>query len=336
MNERNGIIDFWKFIAAIGVILVHIPFMGVFGNICTSIGVCGVGFFFLISGYACYGESNAMTGKIWRRFKRNGIITVLSVLVYLIFAYIVDRIEDREQVLLSMLKEPKTYFRMIFLGDFDFIHGAALWFMVALVLCYPVFILITKLRLRKSVLFILVPLLILRIAVETYICSFDPDHWHWRCNALVDGLPMMLLGYVIAMYKDKLKIHNLILIFAAILSAAAMFVTVNVKVAGLDISQPFKILCAAFLFVYAINNPKRNIFRPFELLGREDSLYIYLIHYMIIVLVTHFPIAFLDPEVTPTPMVVIILSIIIARIMSVIKKVIKSNMSPGRRSELKK
>ena len=50
---RNGIIDFWKYIAAIGVIFVHAPLPGMWGSFATAVGVSGVGFFYIITGYAC-------------------------------------------------------------------------------------------------------------------------------------------------------------------------------------------------------------------------------------------------------------------------------------------
>ena len=88
MSDRNGFIDFWKFFFAIGVILVHIPLPGVYGNIGTAVGVCGVGFFYLISGYACYGpDKKEMCSKILKRFWRNGIITLITIIIYLVFAY---------------------------------------------------------------------------------------------------------------------------------------------------------------------------------------------------------------------------------------------------------
>ena len=75
---RNNSIDCWKFIAAIGVIFVHVPFDGPLGHICTSIGICGVAFFYLISGYACYGDKDETCPKIKKRFIRNGLITLLT------------------------------------------------------------------------------------------------------------------------------------------------------------------------------------------------------------------------------------------------------------------
>ena len=245
-EQRNGIIDFWKFIFAIGVILVHIPLPGVWGNIGTAVGVCGVGFFYLISGYACYGpDKNVMCSKIMKRFQRNGIITIIAVAIYFLFAFIAAKyFGSRQDFLLfkQYVKNPNSYIRMILLGDFEFIYGSALWFMVALLYGYLIFYVIVRFELKKVV-YVLTPILLLaRIVVDSYVNSF-PVSWHISANLLIGALPMMLLGYVIADKKESLcKISNPALIILSIVSAALMFLAVNFKVGKIDVSQPFKIL----------------------------------------------------------------------------------------------
>ncbi len=324
-EQRNGIIDFWKFIFAIGVILVHIPLPGVWGNIGTAVGVCGVGFFYIISGYACYGpDKNVMCSKIMKRFRRNGIITIIAVAVYFLFAIIMAKFfGTRQEVLLfkQYLRNPMSYVRMILLGDFEYIYGSALWFMVALLYCYLIFYVIVRFELKKLV-YVLTPILLLvRIVVDSYVNSF-PVSWHISANVIVGALPMMLLGYVIADKKESLcKISNPVLIVSCIVSAALMFLAVNFKVGRIDISQPFKILCGASIFVCGIKNQGRHILKPIEKLGREDSLYIYLCHFIIIVLLSAWIYSFYYNEKILSwqlPLLVIIVSILAARVISLI------------------
>ena len=39
-------------------------------------------------------------------------------------------------------------------------------------------------------------------------------------------------------------------------------VTVNIKLAGLDVSQPFKIWCAFSVFILALKLPQKKVFAP--------------------------------------------------------------------------
>lgn len=322
MSDRNGFIDFWKFFFAIGVILVHIPLPGVYGNIGTAVGVCGVGFFYLISGYACYGpDKKEMCSKILKRFWRNGIITLITIIIYLVFAYFEKKASRDVGMMIFKLKQPVTYLRMFLLGDFEYFYGSALWFMIALLQGYLIFYLIVRFNLKKLV-YILTPVfLIARIVVDSYVNSF-PVSWHISANLIIGALPMMLLGYVIADQKERLsKISNSAVIVIAIVSAVAMFLAVNLKVGKIDISQPFKILCGASIFIYGIKNPQSHILRPVEKLGREDSLYIYLFHFIILVALSNWMYSKTsDMRVISwqLPLLVIIVSVVFARILSVI------------------
>ena len=317
-TARNGFIDFWKFIAALGVILVHAPLAGIPGNIATAVGVCGVGFFYLISGYACYGpDKNEMCRKITKRLIRNAIITIITVSLYFLFAYF-EKKAIGEYILLKLaLRRSSTWWRMLLIGDFEFIYGAALWFMIALLQGYLIFLLIVRFNL-KILVYILTPVfLIIRIVVDSYVNSFGAD-WHLSGNLIVGALPMMLLGYLMADKKERLiALPNVAIIITIILSTLAMFAAVNFKIGKIDISQPFKILCGASLFLYGIKNPGAHIFRPLEKLGREDSLFIYLIHFPIIVVL--YDLNYYNP------LLVILISVVLARILGFTVKKIKDS-----------
>ena len=287
MTKRNYFLDFWKFIAAIGVIMVHVPYGGKLGATLACVGNWGVSFFFLISGYMCFGDREKVCGKIARRFRRNGIITVISVAVYLLFTYIESRMNHTDVLLKLQLKKPVTYIRMIFLGDFEFFYGSAFWFLVALLYGYILFYLIARFSLRKLAYILLPIFLILRITVETCVSSFGWN-WHWSGNALVGAIPMMLVGYVIADRKDRLmKIPAAVLIILSVFTAVLMFITVNYRVGRYDISQPFKILCSSLVFILGIKKPSWYIIKPVAFLGRTISLYIYITHFMLIVIIAN-------------------------------------------------
>ena len=326
MGKRNYFLDFWKFIAAIGVIIVHVPFNNIAGTLGTAVGTWGLGLFALISGYACYGGKDVMCGKVIRRLKRNGIITAISVAAYLIFSYFIYRGDGMKAAWVYQFKKPMTYINMIFVGDLEFFYGSALWYIIGLLWCYVIFYILLKIN-RKKVFYILLPVfLILRIVVDTYVNSYGAN-WHYSGNALVGVLPMMLLGYVIADKKDTLmKIPTWVLILSAVISAAAMFLSVCYDVAGLNISQVFKIICATFVFLIGIKKPDWYVIKPLAFLGREDSLYIYLCHFMIYVGLATYMYSKMVPEriiEKQLTFAVIIGSVIVARLISLIIYFIK-------------
>jgi len=327
MTKRNYFWDFWKFIAAIGVILVHAPLPGNLGKCMDAVGTWGVVFFFLISGYSCFGPGSEMCGKIRKRLIRNGIITLISVAAYFLFTYLTVRGDNGQMLLFKLaLKKPETYVRMLFLGDFEFIYGTALWFMVALLYGYVVFLILLRFNLKKVIYVLLPLLLILRIVVDIRI-SYTHGDWHWSGNALVGALPIMLLGYVIADNKSRLvKIPTWGLITGSLASAAVMFITVLMKMGGYDVSSVFKIICASFVFILGIRFPGWYIIKPISYLGRKDSLYIYLIHFMVIVVLTNYVHSrwmTMSGLSWKLPLMIIIVSVILARVLSMLIDLIK-------------
>ena len=339
MDKRNSFLDFWKFIAAIGVIIVHVPFNNIAGTLGAAVGTWGLGLFALISGYACCGEKDVMCGKVIKRLKRNGIITAISVAAYLVFSYFIYHNDGMKAAWIYQLKRPLTYVNMIFAGDLEFFYGSALWYIIGLLWCYVIFYVLLRVN-RKKIFYVLLPVfMILRIVVDTYVNSCGAN-WHYSGNALVGVLPMMLLGYVLADKKETLiKIPLWVLIVSSVVSAAAMFLSVCYDVAGLNISQLFKIICATFVFLIGIRKPNWYIIKPFAFLGREDSLYIYLCHFMIYVGLS----AYLYSKMVPERMIekyltfaVIIGSLIVARLISLLIFFIKQLFAKKKDESLKK
>ena len=326
MGKRNYFLDFWKFMAAIGVIIVHVPFQGIAGTLGTAVGTWGLGLFALISGYACYGEKDVMCGKVIKRLKRNGIITAISVAAYLIFSYFIYRGDGMKNVWKFAFKKPITYVKMIIVGDLEFFYASHLWYIIGLLWCYIIFYILLRIN-RRKLFYILTPIfLILRVIVDTYVNSTDAS-WHYSGNAIIGVLPMMLLGYVIADKKDTLmKIPTWVLILSSLVSAASMFLSVSYDIGGLNISQLFKIICAFFVFTLGIKKPDWYVIKPLVFLGREDSLYIYLCHFMIYVgLATYMYKKMIPDRIIEwqLPLLVIITSIIVARLISLLIMLIK-------------
>lgn len=322
VTTRNNSIDCWKLIAAIGVIFVHVPFDGVLGNILTSVGICGVAFFYIISGYACYGDKEEVCPKIRKRLLRNGIITLITVAIYMIFCILQKKQNHEYNWWIRLFRQPQTWLRMLFLGDFEMMYGSHLWFMIALLWSYVIFYFIARFNLKKAACIACPVFLIIRFIVDSYVNSFNAD-WHLSGNLIVGALPVMLLGYLIADKKERLmQLTDFVLIISTVLLAAAMFVTVNFRIGKIDISQIFKTFCAASLFLLCLKRPSPRFVTIPAKLGREDSLYIYLFHFLLIVILAENlkPLQLFGHRfVCPLQVAVIAASLLLARIISILK-----------------
>ena len=320
MNKRNHFLDFWKYIAAIGVILVHIQFPGPIGKSLAAAGSGGVCLFAVISGYACFGDSREASEKILQRLKRISLVTAVTLAIYVIFSFFLMRSIGQSEQWVHGFSNPRSYLRMIVLGDFEFFYAAFLWYMIALIYCYIIFYFLIRYN-KTKIIYILLPVtVILRIAAGIYISTPGAD-WHIRNNFLAGVLPMMCIGYAVAGHKAKIeKLSKEFLTTITLLSAALMFTSVNFTIYGLDLSQPFTILFITFLFITGIRRPDSYIIRPIAYLGQKDSLYIYLFHVIVILvlrnIINSFPLS-ADTIRILLPILSIIGSILFARLLSV-------------------
>ncbi|MBQ7596832.1 MAG: acyltransferase, partial [Clostridia bacterium] len=280
--QKNNLINFVKGVAAFGVVLVHFQFPGVLGKVLCSLGVCGVVFFFLVSGYYAFDtDDESACRKLMKRFKRNLVITLIAVAVYAAYTVIEQLALGTFGEWLGNFKNPWLLPRMIILGDFEFIHGDPLWFMPALLYSYLILYLLHKAKISRYAYIMLPMLLLLRIGVETYTNSFGAD-WHLSGNFLVGGLPIVLTGHYIAYKKDNfINIPMYLTVSYSVFAAAMMFVTVNIPVFGVDVSQIFKVWCGVEIFLLTLRLPGKRGIPVIERIGEKYSLYIYLWHYLI-------------------------------------------------------
>ena len=281
-TKRNYFLDFCKGVGAICVVLAHMPFPGVVGSIPTAVGTAGVVLFFLISGYFSYAaDDDAACRQLIKRFKRNLVLTLIAIPIYSVFTALLKLISGHFSGWIASFTDPVLYLRMIVMGDFEIISGDPLWFMPALLYSYLILWCIHKFRIKKAAYIAMPILLLLRIGMETYTNSFGAD-WHMSGNFLVGALPVMLLGHFMAYKKDSfLSLSMMVPVAGCVITAALMFISVNVRIAGLDISQPFKISFAFFAFILALKLPQKKVIAPIGFLGNAYSLDIYLWHYPI-------------------------------------------------------
>jgi hypothetical protein len=157
--------------------------------------------------------------------------------------------------------------------------------MVAMLYGYLILYCMEKFRLRKVFYTALPLLLLLRVSMETYTNSFSHFEWfdwHFSGNFLVGALPIMVLGNYICCKEEKLlALGKKVFLPSAAVLMALVFLTVNVKIFGMDCSQLFKIAAATAFFVLAL---AVTLNKPVALLGNIGcnlALYIYIWHMLV-------------------------------------------------------
>lgn len=287
-----------------------------------SVGLWGVALFSVISGYACYGENNeVMAEKILKRIRKNAVITVIAVFANIVFSFFFMERIGQADLWIRGFTNPVSYVRMLLLGDFEFFYAGPLWYLVALIKSYFLFYFLVRFDLKK-VIYILMPVtVVMRLVLDTYVRSCGAS-WHLSANFPIGVLPMMLVGYVIADRRKELEKLSLpLLISASSVSALAMFTASCVRIANVDLSQFFIIPCAAFVFMTGIRKPEWCKCRPVCFLGKEDSLGIYLLHVMVILILRNILNRMqISPDILfwLLPILSVIFSVLAARLLSLI------------------
>ena len=281
-NQRNYTMDVLKAIFAICVILVHFPFPGDIGTVFSTIGITGVIFFFLNSGYHAYDiDDNKACKKIMGRFKRNLKITLIVLGIYLVLMTLEAVIGGYFDEYLGYYTNPWLVPRILLLGDFSFMKADQLWFMVALLYSYLILFLLHKFKIAKYSYYALPIFLIFRIGVETYVNTAGAD-WHLTSFFLASGFPIMLLGHYLRAKKEAfLKAPLYVTIILTVISISLMYATVYVNVFDINCAQFFKIWTAFELFILALKVPGSKEVPVIGVIGRKYSLYIYLFHFLI-------------------------------------------------------
>lgn len=280
-QQRSTTLDLCKAIAALGVVLVHFKLPGVIGELMASIGTSGVVLFFLISGYAANIPGQKAQKVLLRRFSKNLKLLLITLTVYFVLSGVRHGISGDFTAWILRFADPVMLVEAVLLGNFDLISGSVMWYMVAMLYCYLIFWVLAKYDLFRLAYKCLPVLVLLRIGMETYTNSFGA-YWRLSGNAIVGGLPMMLLGHYIAYrQEDVLRLNQKRLAGLAIVSILLMFVSVNVRLCGLDVSQIFKISTGALVFMLCL--VKADVNRPEVLIriGRKYSAVIYMAHFMI-------------------------------------------------------
>lgn len=268
-RKDNYCVYFLRGIGCIGVILIHFPFPGYLGGICSSLAEFAVPFFFMTAGYyACHRDLRKEEQKLRKRIRNTFRVTCISVFLYLCYRVLIVR-QPWENLSLTQI---------LLWNNLDYIHGLHLWFLPALLYSYLFLYGLNKARLLRWSYWLVPALFGVRLAV-----IMNPQNdWHMAQNFLFCGIPYMMLGHWFA-WKQEQTIGRMGT--AGIGVAAIVGWLMNYGGSVLECSplvvESGNIVYSVALFLLAMKKPSRHIDRRVEAIGKTSSLYIYVIHMLV-------------------------------------------------------
>lgn len=317
-TERISSIDTIKFIAAIAVIVIHFAPDGLFGRMSQVISRFAVPYFFMVSGYFI---ANKDVVAINRTIKKMVYITFFASIFYFVDAIYYSGLRQiiSEFSSANLLK--------VILFNAPQIISGHLWYMYALIYCYVIYKIYLKVSSTKLDIFIgfvliMFHLILVEILPWGGITVFRDNHPLVR-NVWLMGFPFFLIGKSIFLYKEKLCVSKI----TGIIYTCAI---VGVLMAGFNGAYNFSdflvmyissVLISISVFVLAVRYPRFGKNTIFEKLGRNESMWMYLIHpaigNLIISKITEGELSW------STFCVIVIITILFAKILSSISTKIK-------------
>lgn len=283
-NEKNQSINMLKGIACIGVVFIHVPFPGLFGQSVIALSRVGVALFFVISGYFLYqSDDEKVFRSLPKKIKRTFKLMVLAFLIYFLWESFVrffgGGIQKVIQWYINDVFSLKNFIKFIIIS-YDPIVGH-LWFLVALLESYLLFWIILKLKLKIH---IISAFLLLEIHIGLMSFSFvNVLNWNMCIFRSVwfYGFPFMVIGYSLKRKQDSiLNVINTpalicVAIVGLILTLVERFLIGNLQI----FNGSLLMVIAAFLL--AIKYPGTSKENIFARLGEKNSTYIYIYHWII-------------------------------------------------------
>lgn len=292
IKKENYCMDFFKGIACIMVIFVHAVFPGHIGTALARIGLSAVPFFMLISGFFSYSAKDNSAGRYLRKIWHIGKIFLGSILVYLVWNFVYIGSDWNKYFLwLKHVFSLQNFIELIIFGDTTDLC-AVLWFLPTLMMCYVLMLGLRKIQ-HKNVFLVLSLLMMagrLIFPGVLYIMGADvPDVWR---RGLFLALPFFFLGYYLRQIQAATKSAGLsgkklliwmliggILIVLEDLLFNNLCHVGRITSTGLYLGNCILAVCA---FFYCLKNPGNTGIAWITNLGKEGSLYVYILHPVIL------------------------------------------------------
>lgn len=267
-KAENHTLNCMKGIACILVVLIHFNIPGMFGQAIAYFGAIAVPVFFLISGYYSGNQDDkGWSRKILKKAVRIAKLFLGAFVLYFLLWFIRYGVEGRELPDIS---------KFLLRNDFSDISAYHLWFLPALFYCYISHYVLYKVFKKVPVYAIL---------IATLICQFikvPTGELQYVYLIIAPGFMMYYTGKLI---KDKnITVRNIPC--AIFLSGVLSIVFVFLRCMGVKSNVVDLLIYGAAIgaFICAENMPNIGRDTVLEHIGRDLSLYVYVLHFLISIL----------------------------------------------------
>lgn len=315
-------------IACMFVIFIHCKFPEPVGDLVDTIARFAVPIFFIVSGFFNYSASKE---KLKTRVFKLLRIFIFSSIIYILYNNFECYFINNNHNILGYNLEKINLQNIFNLVVFNYTHCiySHLWFLLALMYCY-IFRMLTKDKKIEKIYKFIPLLLLVAYGLNIYLVKNDLNMRYLSRNWLLTGVPFFVIGYLI---KENIKrissIKKGVIIPAAIIGLVLsiiermIFKSNNMKQLELYLGT---IIFVVNIFILAVKEPNLINIKFFNTIGEKYSLNIYIIHYLIINILTKVVAKIINININYyiLPILVFIISYIIAVIISKIQG-IKSN-----------
>lgn len=296
--KRYYSIDALKFLCAFLVVCIHKPFPGIVGSYIVAISRTAVPIFFMISGFFYNIEDNQEKKQIVKLFK---IILFASVLYFVmnftigIAKFVANGNIDSIFEVFEVFNR-KNILKMIFLNDSPI--AGHLWYLNAIVYVFLCSYILKKIKLFKVLYWITPLLLSIDLIFGKYSIAIFGREFPvlYVRNFLFVGIPYFIIGNSIryAYTKGKLKTYTQKRLFVFALKVSVMLCVIEkyiILYLGINATRDHYIsttllACVMFvLFLLVFPNENKNL-RWISDIGRNNSLDVYIIHPIVIIVLS--------------------------------------------------
>lgn len=304
-KQRNYYLNFWKGIACFGVVFAHtrFPVYTLDGVLQTMIRFA-VPLFFMISGYFCYGEDrDVVEKKLPAKIKRIFWINLGGCFYYFVMQLAIAVFGDSHGSMADVLERfhmlfnGKTMIEWLVFNQDPFVR--IMWFTSALLYCYLLFWLINHFNFYR-LFYGLIPMLLAAHLVLGNLFTLygvEINKLYYR-NFLLFGLPFFMLGNWIHKNQEyileKLTVGKcqLTIVLGLLIGIGEWFLVERREM------YLGSLLVVINIFLLTLYQPEKKENSYLTKIGADYSLFIYIVHYSLIVVTERISDKLVAPEST--------------------------------------